>query len=98
MHAGPIRGLIRSTRWDYSSFTPLPPSSLLEFDYNTLPPRSFSPGPNMMGLFGQASSHLRGKPRGGSMDDREAIEGSEPDDTSILLVSSFLLSTLSLVV
>ncbi|PAV21754.1 Oxysterol-binding protein [Pyrrhoderma noxium] len=37
----------------------------------------------MMGLFGQASSTLRGKPRDTSADDK-AIEDSEPDDTSIL--------------
>ncbi|KAH8120721.1 oxysterol-binding protein family [Phellopilus nigrolimitatus] len=36
----------------------------------------------MMGLFGQASSALRGRPRGASED--EQIQDSEPDDTSIL--------------
>ncbi|EJD04489.1 oxysterol-binding protein family [Fomitiporia mediterranea MF3/22] len=37
----------------------------------------------MMGIFGQASSALRGRPRGASVEDK-AIEDSEPDDTSVL--------------
>ena len=42
----------------------------------------------MMGIFGQASNALRGRPRGASVDDK-AIEDSEPDDTSVLLVPPF---------
>ncbi|TFK47943.1 Oxysterol-binding protein [Heliocybe sulcata] len=37
----------------------------------------------MMGLFSQASSHLR-RPRGASVGEDKAPEGAEPDDTSIL--------------
>lgn len=45
---------------------------------------------SMMGLFNQASSALRGRPRGGSVDDKQ-IEDSEPDETSVLSVPTFFL-------
>ncbi|KAL5534707.1 hypothetical protein ACEPAG_1171 [Sanghuangporus baumii] len=38
----------------------------------------------MMGILGQASNALRGRPRGTSLEDNKPIEDSEPDDTSVL--------------
>jgi hypothetical protein len=42
----------------------------------------------MMGIFNQAQSHFRGRPRGSSESGETPPEDTEPDDTSILSVLS----------